>query len=350
VLAEAADTAQAAGERRFELRARMELANVRLFSDPGGRVDELLQVADDAIGIFEAVGDAHALARAWRLIAYVEGSMRCRYARSAVAAERALASEHETGWSTAAILGDLAAALFYGPTPVPQAIRRCNALLQDADLGGEANVLPFLACLEAMRRRFPLARRLLDRAEGLYAELGQGTFGVAACAARRAEVEVLAGELAAAEEALHRNHAALNSMGDRASLATCAAELAAVVLRSGRRDEADRWSLVAEELVSDDDVPTQFLSRAVRAKLLAVGGDAARAEALADEAVALSETTDSLSQRANVMLDLVDVLRICGRPAPAAEAGRRALELFEQKGNLAGAERARTLLAELAPV
>jgi len=201
-----------------------------------------------------------------------------------------------------------------------------------------------------MRERFPIARRLLDQAEKLFAELGQGTFGLAACTPRRAEVELLAGELAAAEEALRRNHSVLVSMGDRASLATCAAELAEVVLRTGRREEADRWSLVAEELVSDDDVPTQFLSRVVRAKLLALDGDAASAEALAREAVALSETTDSLSQRADVLLDLADVLRTSGRAAPAAEAGRRALELFEQKGNLASAGRARALLAELAPV
>ena len=350
VLATAAVTAQAAGDRRCELRARLELTNVRLFSDPGGRADELLEVAHDAAPVFEAVGDDHALARAWRLIAYVWGSMRCRYERSVEAADRALASERKSGWSTAAILGDLSAALFYGPTPVPEAIRRCTELLEHADLGGEANVLPFLAGLEAMRKCFPRARVLLERAEQLYADLGQHTFGLAACASQRAEVELLAGDLAAAEEALHRSRAALETMRDRARLATCAAELAAVTFRIGRFEDADGWSRVGEELGSEDDIPTQFLSRAVRAKLLAREGHAANAEAFAREAVTLSETTDSLSQRANVLLDLADVLRLCGRPAPAAEAGRHALELFEQKRNIAGAGQARALLAELAPV
>jgi class 3 adenylate cyclase len=347
VLAEAAEAANAAGERRFELRARLELANVRLFSDPGGRADELLRAAHDAHAVFEAVGDNHALARAWRLIAHVDGAMRCRYARSAEAAERALAAECKTGWSTAAILGDLAAALFYGPTPVPQALRRCNALLEDADLGGKANVLPFLAGIEAYRERFEVARRLLDRAESLYAELGQSTFGVTACMARRAELELLDGDPVAAEDALRRNHAVLEAMGDRASLATCAVALAEATLQSGRPDEADRWSRLAEELVSSDDVPTRFLSGAVRARLLALSGEAAAAEALARDAVALSETTDSVTQRANVLLALGEVLRASGRSEPAARSGRDALELYEHKGNLAGAVGARSFLAAL---
>jgi hypothetical protein len=113
--------------------------------------------------------------------------MRCRYAASAEAAERALAHESETGWSTAAILGELGAALLYGPTPVSAAIGRCEALLAQADLGGEANLLPFLANLEAMRERFEIARALIDRAESLYAQLGQGEFAVAVCSARRAD-------------------------------------------------------------------------------------------------------------------------------------------------------------------
>jgi DNA-binding SARP family transcriptional activator len=350
VLVAASESARAAGERRFELRGRLELANVRLFSDPGGRADDLLRVAHEAIEVFEAVGDDHGLARAWRLIGFVEGAMHCQYARSAEAVERALARERTTGWSTAAILGDLAAALFYGPTPVPRAIRRCNALLEGADLGGEANVLPFLAGLEAMHERFAAARTLLDRAERLYAELGQGTFGLAACSARRAGVELLAGDVVAAREAMQRHHAVLEQMGDRAGLATSAATLAAVSLLGGRPDEADSWSHVAEELASSEDVPTQFLSGAVRAKLLALEGDAAAAEALARHAVALSETTDSLSQRAEVLLDLADVLRLCGGPAPAAEAASRALDLYEQKKDRAGARRARALVAELAPV
>ena len=350
VLAEAADRSSRSRQRRFEARALLELENVLLFSDPGGHAGGLLEVARKAVPVFEAVGDDHGLARAWRLTAFVEGAMRCRYAASVEAAERALAHESETGWSTAAILGDLGAALFYGPTPVPAAIARGESLLDEADLGGEANLLPFLALLEAMRGRFEVARSLIDRAENLYAELGQGVFAVAVCSASRAEVELLAGNTNVAEETLRSSYAALERMGDSASLATCAAHLAEVLLRSGRPRDAGSWSSTAEELGSSDDVPTQFLVRAVRAKLLAIDGEKEKAEALAYEAVALSGETDSLSQRADVMLGLAEVLRICGRVQPAAKAGAGALELYERKGNLSGAGRAHRFLVAPTPV
>jgi tetratricopeptide (TPR) repeat protein len=349
VLATAADRAARGRQRRFEARAQLELENIRLFSDPGGRAARLLEVAVEAVRIFETVADDHGLARAWRLIAFAEGAMRCRYAASAEAAERALAYERETGWSTAAIVGDLAAALFYGPTPVPAAIGRCELLLAEADLGGEAVLCLFLADLEAMRERSDIARRHVDRAEMLYAELGQGAFAVPVCASHRAVAEMLAGNVAAAESALRVRYEALVTMGDRASLATCAAALAEVLLRSGRTEEAGTWSTTAAELVPDDDVPTQFLTRAVRAKLLALQCDREAAERLAREAVALARETDSLSQRADVTLDLADVLRRCGQGAPATEAGTAALALYEEKGNLSGARRAQAFLGEIAP-
>ena len=74
------------------------------------------------------------------------------------------------------------------------------------------------------------------------------------------------------EKALRASYDALASMGDRAYFATRAAELAEAVYQNGRHAEA--WSLTetAETTGGSDDLPTQFLWRAVRAKLLAVDG------------------------------------------------------------------------------
>ena len=167
---------------------------------------------------------------------------------------------------------------------MPRAIRSCRDLLAEADLGGEANVLPFLAGLEAMRGRFAVSRRLLDRAEGLYAELGQGTFGLAVCDGSIG-LGAACGRQRGRREALHRAQAAFEAMGDHASLATCAVRLAEVTHRDGRDEEAEKWALLADRLGSSDDIPTQFLLRAVRAKLLAENGEVASAEAYAREAV-----------------------------------------------------------------
>ena len=344
-LSAAADVGAVTGDRRAELRARLELANVRMFSEPGGRSQELLAAARVAIPVFEAARDDRSLSRAWRLTAYVEGAVRCQYGESMEAAERALVQCVRAGWSTSAVLGDLAAALYYGPTPVAAAIDRCRMLLEDADLSGEANVVAFLSGLEAMRGRFRHARRLVSRAEALYDDLGETALAHGNCGTVRGQLELLAGDPIAAEKALRASYDALASMGDRAYFATRAAELAEAVYQNGRHAEA--WSLTetAATTGGSDDLPTQFLWRAVRAKLLAVYGRADEAEELARAALALTEGTDVLSLRATIVLDLAEVLGRSGRAHEAAAARLQALELFEQKGNLAGADRARATAA-----
>jgi DNA-binding SARP family transcriptional activator len=340
-LAAAVEIGAVSGDRRSELRARLELANVRMFSDPGGRSGELLAAAREAIPVFEAAGDDRSLARAWRLTAYVEVAVRCRCAAAIEAAERALVYYARGGWSTSACLGDLAAALYYGPTPVVTAARRCRSLVASADPAGEAHVLAFLGGLEGMRGRFCEARRLVDRAEALYTDLGASALAHGNCGTVRGQIELLADDPVAAEAALRTSYEALASMGDRAHVATRAAELAEAVYRNGRLDEAWRLTETAEVTGGADDVPTQMLWRAVRAKLIACDGRVVEAEELARDAVALAEATDVLSMRATALLDLADVLARGGRSGDAAATASQALELFIRKGNTAAADRAR---------
>ena len=72
-----------AGCRRSPDRAarRLEIERMRMISDPASRTEELLDAATQAIPVLETFDDARSLARAWRLIAEAEGTMRCRYAR-----------------------------------------------------------------------------------------------------------------------------------------------------------------------------------------------------------------------------------------------------------------------------
>jgi tetratricopeptide (TPR) repeat protein len=344
-LSRAAADASSAGDARAEARARLELANVRLLSDPGDRAGELVDAARAAIPVFEAAGDERGLARAWRLIAYVEGAVRCRYGPSAEAAERALAHALRSGWSTATFVGEVAVALHYGPTPVPDAVRRCRTMQRLADLGGEAMIRVSLAGLEAMRGRFDVARPLLDHAEALLEEIGQAAVAHSMAGDVGGEIELLSGDAAAAERAFRESYDALVPIGDRAYLATRAAQLAEAVALCGRADEALEWTRVAEREAGRDDVPTQILWRSVRARLLAAAGDAGAAGALAREAVALADGTDALAQRGKVALALADVLRAGGRPDEAAAAAGQALALFEQKGHTVGVKRARAFLA-----
>src|SRR4029077_5766385 len=141
ILAGAAETAAAAGDRRLELRARLELARVRLFTDPEGRANEVLDAAAEAIPVFEAVHDDRSLGRAWLAIALVHGPVPLRHAAAAEAAEQAVTHYRRSGWPHFAALGVLPSALERGPAPVRDAIRRCRRLLAGASPAEEANVL-----------------------------------------------------------------------------------------------------------------------------------------------------------------------------------------------------------------
>jgi DNA-binding SARP family transcriptional activator len=346
-LAGAAETAASVDDRRLKLRARLELARVRLFSDPEGRADELLEVAAEAIPVFEAVQDDRSLSRAWLGIAVVHGPVHLRNAAAADAAERAVVHYRRSGWPFSAALGVLTASLLHGPMPVPEAIRRCRKLLAGAAIAGEANVLAPIAALEAMRGRFDEARRLIARARDLFRQLGQVATEEANCGTVAGAIELEAGDYAAAEQVLRSSCEVLEQAGDRAYLATTAAELANVLCLRERFDDADGWCRFAAELGASDDIITQALWRTARAKLLAREGLLEEAEEVAREAVRLIEDTDALNRKAESLLDLAGILEAAGRAEEAVEAVERAIDLFERKGNVAGARRAQTLLAEM---
>ena len=105
----------------------------------------------------------------------------------------------------------------------------------------------------------------------------------------------------------------------------------------------------SEELASKDDVSAQIPWRGARAKILARLGVAQEAERLAREGVALTEMTDSLNLRGEVLMDLAEVLRLLARPDEARDRATEAIEVFTRKGNTVMASRARAFIENLAP-
>ena len=59
----------------------------------------------------------------------------------------------------------------------------------------------------------------------------------------------------------------------------------------------------------------------------------------------MAESTDGLNLRAGAFLNQADVLGACGRDEYAARSAAAAYELYERKGNLVMAERARLFAA-----
>jgi len=76
-------------------------------------------------------------------------------------------------------------------------------------------------------------------------------------------------------------------------------------------------------------------------------GNQAEAERLAREAVGLTERTDMLEATADAKLNLAGVLQAAGKNSERLQTIEEALALYEQKENVAPAERARVLLEEL---
>ena len=346
-LVEANEAASALRDQRLSLRAQIELVRFRLFSDPAGAAAELLELASRAIPIFEELNDDRALGRTWRHVGHVR-SFEGRLGDWEQVVERALVHYRRSGWSASGCLAELASALLHGPTPVPEALVRCEELLDEAtDRSGEANVLAFMGGLEALDGRFDDARLHVAEAATTYEEIGENYARWDTSGRVLGRIELLAGDPVEAARVLEQCCESLERMHDAAGLSTVAAELADALLAQGRGDEAETWLGLAQARAASDDVSAQWSWRRTRAKLLARSRAFSEAEAIANEALRIAERTDALSDHGLVLLDLAEVMRRADRPAQAAEAVERALSLFERKGNRVSAEAARLLLSEL---
>jgi ATP/maltotriose-dependent transcriptional regulator MalT len=209
--------------------------------------------------------------------------------------------------------------------------RRIAAEIGD-DRRAEGVVLCALAHLHALRGSFGEARSLYRRARETLQALG-GTMMAATVSLDSGQVELLAGDPAAAEQELRRDYEVLAAAGERYSLSTVAALLAEAVLRQGRADAAFDLTRQSEELSADDDVESQNLWRRVRAHVLANRGEVAEAIELVDQAYGLVERTDAPLLKANTLVDMAAVHEAAGNSDRAVAAARDALALFEEKGD-----------------
>jgi tetratricopeptide (TPR) repeat protein len=158
---------------------------------------------------------------------------------------------------------------------------------------------------------------------------------------------MLAGDYEAAEHVMRPSLEILDEAGEKGYYSTGLGYLAEAVYSQGGYEEAEQLALAADEAGGADDVETQRLSLGVRAKELARKGESAEAERLARRAIELLEPTDTLTGKAEALLNLAEVLQLAGRRAEAASAAHEAAELYAAKGAKAGVRVAETRAAEL---
>ncbi|HEV3464742.1 MAG TPA: BTAD domain-containing putative transcriptional regulator [Actinomycetota bacterium] len=347
-LEEAGRIAGAAGDERLAARARVQRLLLGLQVDMGATAAEVGQALPELLTTFERAADEVGRCQAWRL-------------RAAVHWLQADSAAAEDAWRQAAVharqagddrqltevLGWLASAALWGPTPAPEGIRRCEGYLEEvgSHQTGEAVILNHLAGLYAMQDQAAEAGRLLARGMAAFEELGLTMTSSVTHPA--SFVAMLAGDAATAEAHLRRDYEGLEAMGEKGYLATTAAFLAQAIAAQGRHDEAERFIAVSREAAGEDDYSAQMVWQGLLGRILAARGQRAEAEELARSAVALAARTDFLNQHGDALLELAEVLAAAGRTAEARAAVTDALELYGRKGNLVAAARARRRLERL---
>jgi DNA-binding SARP family transcriptional activator len=316
--------------------ARLLRLRIELQTRPATSLDELLGVANATIDELEQLGDRQGVAEAWSVLAWITWT-RCQAQATADLLERALeyAREADHQPTIGPCLHLLIGTWLFGPTPVKEAIARCEALLvlEETPRRIEATCYRALAGLRAMQGRFEEARVLLERDREIIDELG---LRVASAVAAEiwGIVELLAGRPEAAEQRLRAGIAVLEPMGEASEMSTLAAVLAGAVYKQGRLAEVLELTELSSRSAADDDFSTQVQWRGAQAKALATEGQTEQAEALAAEAVELVGASDFLNLRGGALLDLAEVLWSGGRLREARAAAEQAKGLFSEKGNV----------------
>ncbi len=343
VLAEAQVMAERVANRRIAASAQLLRMRVRLFSaEPGDWTEETLRMADEIIPLFESEGAHSELARAWRLIGFVHG-IAARYAQSSDAVSRSMTHARLAGDQRliARNVMGLSSSTLLGPTPVPQAIERCEQMIAEgiSDRQAESKLLCSLAQLHAMNGEFDKARALYRRGRALLRDLGQGV-NAASTGIDLLTVELLAGDLVTAEREVMPDYDFLARTGETYFMSTIAALLSRVVRDQGRDDEALVFSQIAEGATAADDMESQALWRSIRAPIVARAGDLAEAESLARSAVELSQKSDAPQMQADALSELATVLMLAGRIGEARQGIDAAIAIYQAKGDVVSAARA----------
>jgi tetratricopeptide (TPR) repeat protein len=159
------------------------------------------------------------------------------------------------------------------------------------------------------------------------------------------QVELLAGDLAAAERYWREGYEICRTMGEQGYLSSIAGLLAEALYAQGRLDEAQQMTEEAQAAATPCDIDAQAHWRAARAKLLARGGQFPAAQALVDEAAALVSPTSWAALQAEILMAKAEVDQLAGALDQAAASLRAALRIGQDRHAVSLIDRAKAALA-----
>jgi class 3 adenylate cyclase/tetratricopeptide (TPR) repeat protein len=332
--------------------AELAQLQLRFSTDATSAHESIVARVRELIPVLEADADHHGLVRAWRLLYWVYGTA-SRWGMAAEAGEQAVHHAEQAGdeGKAARFVGMLANSVMYGPTPVDDAITYCEGVLSRAaeDRKSVAITEAALAHLEAMRGNFEVARTRYRRSRALLEEFGW-LVEAALTSLDSGPIEMLAGDLEAAERELRKDYQKLEQMGERNTISTLAGLLAEVLYRQGSYRESAEFVATCRNLASPDDVASQFLWRRAQAKLSARDRQHERADVIIAEAIEVIGASDWLDWQGDGFMDLAEICRLRDRTGDALEAVAQASARFTAKGNIVSARRADELATDLRAV
>jgi class 3 adenylate cyclase/tetratricopeptide (TPR) repeat protein len=349
-LDEAVAAAAASGQRSIEWMARIDRGLVQMMIDPIGFTnDDFRTEVAAARAELETGGDDEALAIVWIGLVQVEW-IPCLFDAGREAATHAVDHARRTG--DRSLLVDamtlLLATELLGSTSPAESGPSLEAVVDELGREGfiEHVVLVHEACFHAMTGDFVRARERIRESMALTERFGSDLWA-SATYEFGGEIELMAGDAAAAERSFRAEYEIHRRTGDEGHGSTSAAYLAEALCRLGRFDEAEEFATIARATGADDDLATQASARSAQALVRSARGEHEEARRLAREAVDLYAAAQSPWFHGDTLVVLSEVTRAAGLPEEAADAARAALAAYERKGHEPGMASARALIGEV---
>ena len=336
LLSEAIEQARAAGSERDALRVTVQLLSNRVYRSPtDAEIESAAVETRSAADAFEALGDDVGLAEASLAIDYIE-SMRGRCAEATLWVSKSLRHALVAGRPREATqaAGDLFVSVVEGPLPFDRFAATALELLSTGEpiSGSIGHALMAVAALAArddpgFHEHEGRWRDVLDR-NGL-AWLA-ATHGLAI-----AFVEISVGKAEAAERRLREAREFLTAIGNIWWVDLVDGCLCEAVGAQDRPREFLRLADAFATSVQMTDRATLIRRQLVLARAHLFRGSAPEAEAAARRALKLVEPTDAVTDHANALLMLAEVLDARDLGDDAAVARSDAIVKLRAKGNLA---------------
>lgn len=356
-LAEAADVIRSAQRSVAQTGAALTEANARVLEllvlftlEPQEAIKAFERESDGLLRTFGGAGDERGLARAWRLRCHADVLLGS-YEAAAAAIHRA--ADHARAAGDRREERDnlcwLVIAAVWGALSADDMRRECEDAFSRAvgDRKLEAVALLGLAVAHVMQGRNDEAGECARRAGALVDELGASVFTKVAQGQMAGYVHMLAGDWRIAEDVQRQCFAFLEQQNDKAWLASLAPMLGLTMLEQGKIEDAEYYTRVAEQVSAADDFDAQARWRNTRAAILIRQNRNEEAAEVAEEACRVVAKTDILDLHADVLSLRGQAQGKLGLRREAARSVEQAVRLYERKGNLVSAARARAILIGL---